>query len=475
LAIDQGGHASRAMVFDGGGKRVAQAFVNIATQHPATDRVEHDPREMVQSVREALAEVADQLGGRCSQLRAAGLATQRSSICCWDRHSGEALSPVISWQDRRADEWLSQFQDQERQVHRLTGLRLSPHYGASKLRWCLDHLPEVAKAHAEGRLAWGPLASFLLHQLLEERPLLTDPANASRTLLWDLRRRDWSPELLALFSVPAAPLPRCVPSRHPFGTLAIGQYEVPLTITTGDQSAALFAYGTPQGGSLYINMGTGAFLQHPCGSTPPDPGRLLASVVYQDVQEPCYVLEGTVNGAGSALEWAQRELQIDAQAMPELLEAGLAQCGDPPLFLNGVSGLGSPYWIADFPSRFIGDGTAQAKLVAVAESILFLLQANIELLQASATTPITRILISGGLASQDSLCQRLADLTALPVSRPDATEATARGLAYLLAGQPTGWGREQDATLFQPGPQPHLSQRYRQWRSAMKIALTENP
>lgn len=475
LAIDQGGHASRTLVFDNRGELITQAFCNITTQNPAADRVEHDPEEMVQSVRGVLAEISAQLGNRCSQIRAAGLATQRSSVCCWDRISGQALSPIISWQDRRGSEWLSQFQEQEAQIQALTGLRLSPHYGASKLHWCLEHLPEVAKAAKEKRLAWGPLASFLLYRLLEERPLLVDPANASRTLLWDFQTLEWSNELLKLFSIPANPLPQCVPSRHPFGTLTLGKHPVPLTLCTGDQSAALFAYGTPQSSGLYINMGTGAFMQQPFGDTPPDPGPLLASVVCQEKKGPLYVLEGTVNGAGSALDWAQKELNIKPQDLPAMLAKGLESQDNPLLFLNGISGLGSPYWVADFPSRFIGKGNAQAKLEAVAESILFLLQVNIEQLQAASAHRLTHILISGGLASQDSMCQQLADIGSLPVYRPDITEATARGLAYLLADQPASLDKEQNTTAFRPKPHTRLTQRYRQWTAAMKKALEENP
>jgi len=471
LAMDQGGHASRALVFDARGEIIAQAFTNITARHPASDRVEHDPQEMVQSIQDALAQIADQLGPRCSQVRAAGLATQRSSICCWDRVSGEALSPIISWQDRRAADWLTQFNDQEARVHSLTGLRLSPHYGASKLHWCLEHLPAVTEAQRTGRLAYGPLASFLLFQLLQEKPLLADPANASRTLLWDFRSLGWSSQLLEFFSIPADALPQCVPSHHPFGTLLLGDHPVPLTLCTGDQSAALFAYGTPRSDSLYINMGTGAFVQRPWGGTPPDPGQLLASVVYQDEQGPLYVMEGTVNGAGSALEWARHELNIKTQTLPAMLEEGLEQVTEPPLFLNGISGLGSPYWLADFPSRFIGEGDTQAKLVAVAESILFLLQANIEQLQTSSGPKLEHILISGGLASQDGLCQRLADLTSVTVQRPHITEATARGLAYLLASRPADWDTKPQVTSFTPTADPRLSQRYGQWCIAMGDAL----
>ena len=144
------------------------------------------------------------LGARAAQIVSAGLATQRSSIVCWDRVTGQALSPVISWQDRRAHEWLARFAPHAEAIHATTGLMLSAHYGASKLRWCLDHLPAVAQAETEGRLAFGPLASFLIFRLTAEHTLAADPANAARTLLWNIQSLDWDEGLLHLFSIPVS-------------------------------------------------------------------------------------------------------------------------------------------------------------------------------------------------------------------------------------------------------------------------------
>ncbi len=467
LAIDQGGHASRALVFDAQGQLHAEAFAEITTQHPTPDQVEHHPDELLQSIRVVLDEIAHQLGPACARVRAAGLATQRSSIVCWDRLSGAALSPVISWQDRRAARWLETFADQSAEIHARTGLQLSPHYGVSKLRWCLEHLPAVSDALAEGRLAWGPLASFVLFRLLEEQPFKVDPANASRTLLWDLRTRDWSAELLARFSLPRAALPECVPSRHRFGTLQLGPYCVPLTVTTGDQSAALFATGNPTPDTLYANLGTGAFVQRLIADTLPDPGALLAGVVFSNEQGACHVLEGTVNGAGCALEWLRQQLQLTPPELQQLLSETLAPGASPPLFLNGISGLGSPYWIANFPSRFVGIGNPQDQVYAVLESIVFLLSVNIEHLSHYPPRP-QRIQVSGGLAAHDQLCQCLADVTTLPVYRPVIREATARGLAFLLADAPEDWPTESAPACFPATAQPALRQRFEQWRHAME-------
>lgn len=467
LAIDQGGHASRALVFDAGGALAAKGLTDVHVSQPHADWVEQDPEELVASVHTAIGEALAALGTRAGELAAAGLATQRSSIVCWDRQTGAALSPVISWQDRRAHAWLTQFSARAEEIHRLTGLMLSAHYGASKLRWCLDHLPAVSSAQAQGRLAMGPLASFLLFRLLRERPLCADPANAGRTLLWNLAARNWDPTLLTLFGIPEATLPRCVPTRHAFGTLALDGRAIPLTIVTGDQSAALFAYGEPRPGSAYINLGTGAFVQRTLGHHPGHHPRLLTGVVREDGAELTYVLEGTVNGANAALAWIGEQLGIaDIETQ---LPTWLAREPEAPLFLNGISGLGAPFWVADFTSRFVGAGEDWQKVVAVAESIVFLLQANLDEMR-TLTPPTAQLIVTGGLSWYDGLCQRLADLSGLPAYRPGEYEATARGTAYLLAGCPNDWPEPAPGLWFMPNPNAALVVRYRKWRSLMEDA-----
>lgn len=463
LALDQGGHASRALVFDHLGNLVAGDFQPITTRHPHLDWVEHDPEELITSLRYAIANVMRDLGGHAQDVVAAGLATQRSSLACWNKHTGAALSPVISWQDRRAHDWLGTFAPHRDEIHRMTGLFPSAHHGASKLRWCLDHLPAIQAAHRNGTLACGPLASFTLFHLLEERPLLADPANASRTLLWNLQTRDWDDGLLALFGVPRTALPRCVPSRHCFGHLRVADRSIPLTIATGDQSAALFAFGEPDANTACVNMGTGAFVQRIALQRPAHP-KLLKSMVFQEEARTIYALEGTVNGAASALDWAGNRLGLGN--ITSRLPGWLEQASTPPLFLNGVSGLGSPFWLADFTSRFIGEGSPEEKMAAVAESIVFLLYTNLVEMQAVGT-PARRITITGGLSALDGLCQRLADLSGLPVYRPAECEATARGTAFLLASQPRNWPEPGKAVKFTPTANPSLKERFRRWQAIM--------
>lgn len=472
LAIDQGGHASRALVFDGSGGLLARSMRPVRATRPQPDRLEQDPEEMVSSVLEAITEVLARLGDRAAEVVNAGLATQRSSIVCWDRRDGTPLSPVISWQDRRMHDWLQDFSPQAETIRKITGLYLSPHYGASKLRWCLDNLPGVDLARRGAYLACGPLAAFLVFRLTRERALLVDPANAARTLLWNLKRLAWDPWLLDLFGIPANVLPACVPTRHAYGYVPLPGHNIPLQIVTGDQSAAMFSGGQPYAEAAYINVGTGAFVQRTSGRYPAQTRRLLSGLVLQDASGMTYVLEGTVNGAGSALAWWQEQTgQRDIeQHMPEWLQ----RPGEPPLFINGVSGIGSPYWAPQVASHFIGTGEPWQQAVAVVESIVFLLQVNIEEF-GRLSSPFESLRVSGGLTAYDGLCRRLADLSGLPVYRPPVQEATARGTAWLLANHPRSWPEPELGTWFKPSANTALHTRYARWRQALEKILSAPP
>jgi glycerol kinase len=472
LTIDQGGHASRAIVFDNQANIVSQAETAIETFTPKPDWVEHDAEALVCATQIAIDKAVEQLGDDRHRIKAAGLATQRSSIVCWHKQSNAALSPILSWQDRRQAEWLTQFQDKNRFIHTTTGLFLSPHYGASKMRWCLENIEAVQLAQRQNKLVIGPLASFLTCRLLRESPLLADPANASRTLLWNMETGDWDDALLQLFGLPGILLPNCVPSRYPFGYLHVDSMDIPLQIVTGDQSAALFAWGNPDPETVYLNIGTGAFIQRPLSATTDHP-RLLTGIAYQDDTYRCYTLEGTVNGAARALHRFAEQEGIDN--LEQRVTAAMISNKTPPLFINAVSGLGSPDWIATLESHFIGEGDTEARLLAVVESIAFLIQRNLD---AMANTPpqAERIIVSGGLAGLDGLCQLIADLAGVTVIRPQQLEASATGLACLIAARPVDWPTAtQRADHFSPDPDTTIKQRYTVWSQQLNRAIAESP
>ena len=479
LAIDQGTHASRALVVDATGRIHATGSRDVSLSRPQADRVEQDGEEIVASIRDAASQAIAALGGDASRLAAAGLASQRASCVCWSRRDGEALSPIFSWQDRRAHAWIKSLEAQHgERVHRATGLYLSPHYGASKLRFALDHIPAVRAAHESGDLAWGPMASFLAHRLLRERPLLADPQCAARTQLWNIETRDWDPALLALFGLPEGHLPRCTRTVTRWGTFEPGDAPrappaegrrasgcVPLKAVNGDQSAAVFAFGWPETDSAYVNIGTSAFVQRVTESYAYVP-RQLTGIILDDGQRTLYTVEGNVNGAGAGLEWFGRTFGVDS--MERALPEWIASAGeDIPLFLNGIAGLGGPFWVAEFDSRFVGDGDVAHKAVALIESIAFLLQANTDHM-APHVGPMKRMRASGGLSRIDALCRMLASLSGVPVHRRDDPEASARGIAYLAAGYPPTWSTAVREEIFQPVHDAALRERYRRWREILR-------
>jgi glycerol kinase len=468
LAIDQGTHASRALVVDMTGRILASGAVEIGLARPQPDWAEQDGEEIVASILGAVTRALSQLGERKAGIRCAGLASQRANCVCWDRASGRPLSPVFSWQDRRAHAWIASLEAGHGDaVHRKTGLYLSPHYGASKLRWALDHLPAVRAARDAGTLAWGPMASFLVQRLVKERTLAAEPQCAARTQLWNLHARDWDPELLALFGLPAGFLPASVPTCHAWGTLEAAGIAVPLTAVNGDQSAAVFAFGWPEEDCAYVNIGTSAFVQRALTRHPGHVPRQLTGIILADRDVTVYMVEGNVNGAGTALAWLEKELGIaDLTAQ---LPGWLDRAGEVPLFLNGIAGLGGPFWKADFASRFAGEGEPWQKAVAVVESIAFLLQANIDHMAAHVPAA-RRIRVSGGVSRLDGLCRRLASVSGLPVHRREDPEASARGIAYLAAGRPALWNTAPREEVFQPVPDEALRERYRRWLALMQAA-----
>jgi glycerol kinase len=468
LALDQGGSASRALVFDAEGRELTASRVEVADSRPRPGWVEQDPNQVVASLRQAAEAAIQQLDpAQRERVQVCGLSCQRSSLVCWDRDSGVALSPILSWQDTRAADWLAAQALDAEAIRRSTGLYPNAHFGLSKIRWCLDHLASVQRAAADGRLTIGPLASYLAYQLLEQKPCHIDPANASRTLLFDLAGGDWNDETLQRFDIERSCLPTIARSDALFGDLLLSSLRLPLRLLSGDQSTAAFAHGEPRENTAYLNVGTGAFIYRLAAQVP-DRSRLLRSVIHWS-ESPQFVAEGTVNGAGSALGWFAKQAGIDDSAA--VLDQHWSDESSGILFLNGIGGLGSPDWRSDFDSRFVGDGTPEQKLVAVAESITFLVQRNLSLLQQIGH-PCACLRISGGVSRSDRFCQTLSNLSGLPVRRPEQCEASARGTAFLLAGRPANW-LELPEQVFQPRENPGLAARYRRWNELLEATLLD--
>lgn len=465
LAIDQGTHSTRAVVFDVRGRLIAISRKPVSLHARSRTEVEQSADEILDSMNTVVDDILRHPDVATASIQAAGLATQRSSVLAWERGTGTALSPVLSWQDRRTADALRAFEIHDADIRQRTGLHLSPHYGAGKLQWLLSHAAAVGGARASGSLVMGPLASYLLHHLIDGAGEMADHANASRTLLWNLARRDWDDWLLELFAIPREVLPDCYPILADYGVMAQGN--IPLRAVNGDQTSALYAQGRPSAKTVLVNIGTGAFILLPVADPDQrDPG-LLAGISLSDRHGGSYYIEGTVNGAAAAVHWAEK--QFNETDLKDKLPVWLDAVQDPPVFLNTIGGLGAPWWRAGPEPVFLGDTPAgPAAMVAVIESIVFLIQANVALMCAANPT-VDRIQVTGGLSNLDGLCQRLADISGLPVYRPLQVEATARGIAWQAAGCPDDWPPTGPGETFDPAGNAPLNSRYRRFLEALGL------
>lgn len=463
LVLDQGSHSSRAMVFDRTGHCISQAQVAVHIQLTPPNRAEQDPEEILLSLKRAALEALSCLSQPDrARLKSAALITQRSSLLCWDADNGQPLTPVISWQDRRGAHYIDDLADKADYMRTLTGLYPNAHAPASKLRWCLEHLTFTTASH---RIKGGPIAAWLLKRLLKEQPNVIDGVTAARTMLYSLHRKNWDPELLELFQLPESMLPEIRPCKHLYGHLKLAGCQLPLTLVSGDQAAALFAFGTPQPENLYINLGSGAFINRILpDSHAQAPNRLLHHLILAGKQ-PLFSIEATINGAANALDWGFNFCRPHSRNLDQW--AGMIK--HPPVFLNMVGGVGSPDWCALDRSCWVGgdEADAKARLVAIMESIVFLIQRNISAMQD--LPPPEAIYVGGGISQLNSLCQRLADLTGLPVIRHPQAEITALGAAWLVL--PYSQRSLQPERTFQPTKNSALHKRYKTWSEQFALHL----
>jgi len=467
LGVDQGSNSSRAVLFDGSGGVVVDAAQKVSLNRFDTGHVEHNAVQLLDSVASVIKQVLSSLDDQqLKQVSACGIATQRSTVLAWDVY-GRALSPALSWQDVRAEALLDKLKPHEREIRRLTGLPLTAYYSASKMNWLLSESDSV-KQCAPNELRVSPLVSYLLFHLLDNKPYEIDFSNAQRTQLFELDSLTWSEQLCNWFKVDARLLPDCMPMCANYGQLV--DTRIPVTAVCGDQNAAMFGTGAMEQGVALVNIGSGAFVLRELDELGNSTSQ-LTGIAYADMNKVSYMREATINGAGNALNWAQQQWHVDdlLSRLPEWIE----QVNEPPVFINAVGGLGTPWMQGGLHSTFIGNGnyTDAEKVVAVIESIVFMIQVNLELMSAEA--PLKKLRVSGGLSKQDGLCQKLSNLSGFEVERTNITEATARGVAWLAAGRPENWstaGSDKDAEFIRYIPQHDetLHTRYQLFKTEMK-------
>jgi glycerol kinase len=489
-AIDQGTTGTTVLLLDERENVVGRGYREFPQSFPAPGQVEHDPEAIWQSVLGALGEARAQAQGKGdADIVAVGITNQRETTLLWERATGRPVAPAIVWQDRRTagDCEALRARGHEPMIREATGLLLDPYFSGTKIAWLLEHTPGLRARAERGEIAFGTVDSYLIWRLSGGQTHVTDVTNASRTLLFDLRRLAFTDELCAIFDVPRALLPKVVPSQ---GHLAVCRQVpglpdgTPVTGVAGDQQAALYGQGCLSPGDAKCTYGTGAFLLMNVGDQPViSRNRLLGTVAWTIGDRTAYALEGSVFVAGALVQWLRDGLGIIAAARDiEALAASVPDSGGV-IIVPALAGLGAPHWRPEARGLITGltRGTTRAHLARAALEAIALQVAELaEAMVSDAGRPLTRLRVDGGAAANDLLMQLQADLLGVPIVRPAMVESTALGAGRLAAGG-IGLhiaGNDQGAasdhartTVFEPRLAPDRRQAVLdRWRTAVARA-----
>lgn len=413
--------------------------------------MEHDPEEIWASQLEVARLVLGKAGASADDIAAIGIANQRETTLLWDRESGRAIHPAIVWQDRRTADRCEELRSEghELAVQSRTGLLLDSYFSATKLEWLLDRVAGVRDDAEAGRLAFGTIDSYLTWRLTGGREHVTDVTNASRTLLFDIHRREWSEELLKLFRIPVAVLPRLCGSTEVVGHTDPQWFGKPIPIAgiAGDQQAATFGQACFRAGMAKNTYGTGCFLlMHRGTEARPSANQLLTTIACSSKSTAAYALEGSVFVAGAAVQWLRDEVGLIGRAEEAESIAETTPDTSGVYVVPAFTGLGAPYWDPNARGAIVGltRGSGRSQIVrATLESIAYQCRDVLKAMAQDCGAPLREIRVDGGAASNNFLMQFQADMLGIPVVRPKVTETTALGAAY-LAGLAVGFWSSED-------------------------------
>lgn len=453
LALDQGTTSSRAILFDREGSPVALAQEEFEQLYPQPGWVEHRPDDIWQSQLNAARRVLAESRIAPDRILGAGITNQRETTLLWNRETGEPVHNAIVWQCRRTadhcrrlrDEGLAEF-FQER-----TGLVIDAYFSGTKLAWLLDEIPGVRKLAERGNLAFGTVDSWLIWKLTGGRKKhVTDPSNASRTMMYNIARGEWDDDLLKTLNVPRAVLPDVAPSSAIIGEIdaSIFGRPIPIAGNAGDQQAALFGQSCVEPGMSKNTYGTGCFVLLNTGGSPPrSKNRLLSTVGWKIGDAPTqYALEGSVFIAGAAIQWLRDGLRIINSASETQEMAASVADNAGVYFVPAFVGLGAPHWDQFARGTMVGltRGASREHIVRAAlESIAYQTLDVLDAMKNDSGVDLSELRVDGGAARNDFLLQFQADILDTPVVRPANTETTAAGAAF-LAGLATGFWPDLD-------------------------------
>jgi glycerol kinase len=449
LALDQGTSSCRTIVFDARGQTVAMAQKELTQIYPQPGWVEHDALEIwrlqLATAREALAQASI----TAKQVTALGITNQRETTLVWNRKTGQPIHHAIVWQDRRAEPTCAELRARglTETIRAKTGLLVDAYFSGTKLKWILDNVPGARALAANGELAFGTMDSWLIWQLTEGRVHVTDVSNASRTMLFNVLSNQWDAELLAALDIPANLMPAVQPSASNFGEVsaALLGHAIPIGGVAGDQQSALFGQACLSAGMAKNTYGTGCFMLMHTGSVfQTSANGLITTSAAQTTTQPEFALEGSVFVGGAVVQWLRDGLQaIQSSAQVQALAESVPDSGGV-MVVPAFTGLGAPYWKPEARGSITGltrgstlAHIARASLESIAYQSAALLLAMGRDAVSAGSAEVSELRVDGGACVNDLLMQFQADLLGIPVVRPDVTETTALGAAY-LAGLSTG-------------------------------------
>ena len=459
LALDQGTTSSRAILFDETGTIAATAQHEFEQFYPQAGWVEHDPTEILTSQVSCAVEVLGKIGARPRDVAAIGITNQRETVVVWERATGKPIHSAIVWQDRRTAARCSELEASGvgEVVSSKTGLVLDPYFSGTKVAWILDNVPGARTRAERGELAFGTVDSWLIWHLTSGKRHVTDVTNASRTLLYNIVKGEWDPELLRIFNVPASILPEVAWSSEKVGevTTTLGLAGAAIAGIAGDQQAALFGQLCWSAGEAKNTYGTGCFLLQNVGTEfVRSKHRLITTLAASAGKRREYALEGSIFIGGAVVQWLRDNLKlIGASSDVEALAASVPDTGGV-VFVPAFVGLGAPHWDAHAAGMLIGlrrDTKPGHIARAALEAIAFQVADVLEAVHGETGTPLAALRVDGGASVNDLLMQFQADVLGVPVVRPQVTETTALGAAY-LAGLATGfWAGPEDLRAKRQG------------------------
>jgi glycerol kinase len=441
LAIDQGTTGTTCIVFGEDGRELGRAYSEFEQHFPKPGWVEHDAAEIWEVTRKVAVGALSDAAVQGADLKGIGITNQRETVVAWDPRSGEPVHRALVWQDRRTAARCDELRDggHEQLIRERTGLVIDPYFSGTKIEWLLRNggLPEGA--------VFGTIDAWLTFKLTGRHA--TDYSNASRTLLFDIRKLGWDPELCELLGVDPSTLPEPLPSAEVYGTTSEFGGEVPVAGIAGDQQAALFGQACHAHGEAKNTYGTGSFVLLNTGFEAPEPGEgLLATVGWGLGGEVAYALEAAIFVTGAAVQWLRDGLGIIAEAAETEALAGSLEGNDDVYFVPALTGLGSPHWDPYARGTIVGltRGNGRAHLARAAlEAVAYQTVDAVRAQEAASGERVPSLKADGGAVTNGWLMQFQADVLGVPVIVPEVAETTALGAAY-LAGIATGvWTAEQ--------------------------------